>query len=66
MLKKKIYHEPAFLRDIHHSQIRNYNQTKSMNISERIDYLVKQADEQVARTGYRIAIKSSPKFLTKV
>jgi len=57
MLNKQIYHEPAFLRDIHRSQIRNYNETKSLDISERIDYLVKQADKQVEKMGYRIVVK---------
>ncbi len=48
-MSSKRYREPAFLQDIHRRQVDNYEQTRKMNNRQRIDFLVKKAEETVRK-----------------
>jgi protein-L-isoaspartate O-methyltransferase len=52
-MKKTIYKEPAFLKDIHRNQISNYEKTKSLTVQERISQLVKQAHQNLEKLKLR-------------
>lgn len=53
-MKKIIYKEPSFLKDIHRNQISNYEKTKSLNVQERISHLVKQAHQNIDKLGMQV------------
>lgn len=52
-MKKALYKEPVFLRDIHRNQISNYEKTKSLTTQERISRFVKQAHRDLDKLGMR-------------
>lgn len=52
-MKKTIYKEPAFLKDIHQNQISNYKKTRILTISERISQFIKQAQRGMDKMGLR-------------
>ena len=52
-MKKTIYKEPAFLKDIHQNQIFNYNKTKKLTVAERISQFIKHAHINMDKLGLR-------------
>ncbi len=54
IMKKTIYKEPTFLRDIHKKQISNYESVKSLPPDERINRLVEEIHKTVKKLGLHL------------